>query len=85
MHSHLHTANNVDKCEEIMTLLDECHARGFLYKAIGGCNDIKRQVNTCLGAARSERSRKNREEAKGNREKIEKLWVEERVDKSVKA
>jgi COX assembly protein 2 len=68
-----------------MTLLDECHAKGFLYKAIGGCNDVKRQVNVCLGAARSERSRKNREQGKNSKEKIEKLWVEDRVDRGVKA
>ena len=60
-----------------MTLLDECHARGFMHKALGGCNDVKRAVNVCLGEARSERSRLNREMARDNREKIEKLWVEE--------
>lgn len=68
-----------------MNLLDECHARGFLYKAIGGCNDVKRQVNVCLGQARSERSKKNREQAKNSRDRIEKLWEEERIDRSVKA
>lgn len=42
---------------------------------------MKRQVNKCLYAARSERSKKNREEAKGSRQKVEMLWQEDRMDK----
>lgn len=60
-----------------MNMLDECHAQGFLFKAVGNCNEIKRNVNRCLGAERYERARKNREKARANREKIEKLWKEE--------
>lgn len=54
-----------------------------MHKAIGGCNDVKRQVNECLWSARMDKSRKNREEARGNRQKIEKLWEEDRIDKVV--
>ncbi|KAL1956338.1 hypothetical protein VTO42DRAFT_7421 [Malbranchea cinnamomea] len=75
MHSHLHTPYNIN-CEEIMTALDECHARGFLYKAIGGCNEVKREVNRCLGKERYERAKKNRENARENRARIEKIWRE---------
>ena len=59
-----------------MNLLDECHARGFLHKALGGCNEIKRDVNRCLGAERYERARKNREKARENRARIERIWKE---------
>ncbi|KAL1970441.1 hypothetical protein VTN77DRAFT_4085 [Rasamsonia byssochlamydoides] len=78
MHSHLHTPENAN-CEEIMTALDECHARGFLWKALGQCNDIKREVNRCLGAERYERAKRNREKAREKRQRIERIWAEERA------
>lgn len=61
-----------------MTALDECHARGFLWKATGQCNDVKREVNRCLGAERLERAKRNREKARENRSRIEKIWADER-------
>ncbi|KAK2738508.1 hypothetical protein FQN57_007023 [Myotisia sp. PD_48] len=76
MHSHLHTKYNIN-CEEIMTALDDCHARGFLYKSIGGCNEIKREVNRCLGAERAKRAKQNRDEARANRKRIEQIWKDD--------
>ncbi|KAJ5819904.1 hypothetical protein N7474_005495 [Penicillium riverlandense] len=78
MHSHLHTPYNAN-CEEVMTALDECHARGFLHKAMGNCNDIKREVNKCLSAERYNRAKRNRDEAKSNRRRIEDVWARERT------
>ncbi|CRG86662.1 hypothetical protein PISL3812_03672 [Talaromyces islandicus] len=78
MHSHLHTAENAN-CEEIMNALDECHARGFLWKAVGQCNDIKRDVNRCLGAERLQRAKNNRKQAMEKRSRIEKIWADERA------
>lgn len=75
MHPHLHTKDNVG-CEEVMTALDECHARGFLWKSMGMCSDLKRDVNKCLRAARLERTAANREKAKVKREKIERIFKE---------
>jgi len=75
MHPHLHTKNN-RACEEVMTLLDECHARGFMWKAVGMCNDAKTNVNKCLRAQRLEKTKANREAAKVKREKLEKVWAE---------
>ncbi|MCJ1352833.1 MAG: hypothetical protein MMC33_002817 [Icmadophila ericetorum] len=75
MHPHLHTKDNKG-CEEVMQILDECHARGFLYKATGGCNAAKRDVNMCLRAERLERTARNRELAKKEREKIKEKWKE---------
>ena len=59
-----------------MTALDECHARGFLYRSVGMCNEAKRQVNKCLRVARLERTKANREKAKAQREKIKQIWAE---------
>lgn len=62
-----------------MTALDECHAKGFLHKALGNCNDIKRDVNKCLAAERYERAKRNRDAAKENRKRIEKIWADEKA------
>ena len=62
-----------------MQALDECHARGFLYRAFGNCNNAKHAVNMCLRAERLERTRKNREEAKIRRAKTEAAWAQ--IDK----
>ena len=63
-------------CEEVMNALDECHARGFLFKAIGGCNKAKHAVNMCLRAERLDRTKENREKARMARAKREALWAE---------
>ena len=62
-----------------MTALDECHARGFLYKAVGNCNDIKREVNRCLASERYDRAKRNRDQARTNRRRIEEIWARERA------
>jgi COX assembly protein 2 len=59
-----------------MTALDECHARGFLWKAVGMCNDAKTQVNKCLRAQRLERTRQNREKAKPKNDAIRARFAE---------
>lgn len=59
-----------------MNALDECHARGFLWKSLGMCNDAKHKVNMCLRAQRLERTRRNREQAKIKRERTQATWDE---------
>lgn len=59
-----------------MTALEECHARGFLWKSLGMCNGAKDQVTLCLRAERLKRTARNREAAKAKREKIVKAWSE---------
>ena len=63
-------------CEEVMMALDECHARGFLWKSLGMCNSAKTQVNKCLRAQRLERTKLNREKAKAKNEEIRAKWAE---------
>ncbi|KAH7123832.1 cytochrome c oxidase biogenesis protein Cmc1-like protein [Dendryphion nanum] len=75
MHPHLHTEENKG-CAEVIALLDECHAKGFMWKVFGNCSDAKHKVNMCLRAQRLERTRLNREQAKAKREHIEKAWRE---------
>jgi COX assembly protein 2 len=68
--------SNATACEEVMNALDECHARGFLWKAVGMCNDAKTQVNKCLRAQRLERTKQNREKAKPKNDAIRAKWAE---------
>lgn len=63
-------------CGELSAILDECHARGFLWKSIGMCNTAKRDVNKCLRAERLERTMKNREAAKEKKAQITEKWTE---------
>ncbi|KJZ80601.1 hypothetical protein HIM_00451 [Hirsutella minnesotensis 3608] len=69
MHPHLHTKNAL-ACEEIIAALEECHARGFMHKATGGCNDVKEQVNKCLRLERTKMQAENRAAAKAKRDRI---------------
>lgn len=57
-----------------MTILDECHSRGFFFKALGGCNDAKRDVNRCLRAERMERAKLNRDKTAQKRREVEEEW-----------
>ncbi|KAJ9646604.1 hypothetical protein H2201_000690 [Coniosporium apollinis] len=75
MHPHLYTKDN-GACEEVMKALDDCHARGFLWRSIGGCNGEKTQVNKCLRAQRLKRTEINREKAKVERAKIKALFAD---------
>ena len=59
-----------------MLALEECHAQGFLHKALGGCNQAKQEVNKCLRAERLERSARNRDEARKRREKTLAIFKE---------
>ena len=51
-----------------MNALEECHARGFLYKSLGNCNDTKQKVTDCLKVARGKRLDENRARARAKRE-----------------
>ncbi|KXT18748.1 hypothetical protein AC579_2733 [Pseudocercospora musae] len=75
MHPHLHREDQKG-CEELMTALEECHAKGFLWKCMGMCSSTKTEVNKCLRAARLQRTAANREEAKKKRAHMEKIWNE---------
>ncbi|CCF42863.1 hypothetical protein CH063_12731 [Colletotrichum higginsianum] len=70
MHPHLHTKDNFE-CEDIMVALEECHAKGFLFKSLGGCNGAKDKVSECLRGARARRTEANRAAARAKREERE--------------
>jgi len=55
----------------VVEVLESCHARGFLWKVLGNCNDAKRRVNECMIAVRAERQRQNRIQARESRDKFQ--------------
>lgn len=59
-----------------MNALEECHARGFLWKSMGMCTSAKHKVNMCLRAERLDRTKENREKARQKREKVEQKWAD---------
>ena len=59
-----------------MQALEECHAKGFIHKLLGNCNDVKQDVNKCLRAARLERTAENREIAKERNARTRAIWNE---------
>ncbi|CAH0016304.1 unnamed protein product [Clonostachys rhizophaga] len=69
MHPHLHTKNAM-ACDEVITALEECHARGFLHKAVGSCNSAKEAVDACLREQRSKVQADNRAIARAKRDKL---------------
>lgn len=58
-----------------MLALEECHDRGFIWKSMGMCNQMKRDVNMCLRAQRLERTKRNREEAKERSDRRKALFA----------
>jgi COX assembly protein 2 len=92
MHPHLHTEESQKSilpyyaaerfplthidCGDVIAILEECHARGFMWKVFGNCTDAKHKVNLCLRAQRLDRTAMNRQIAKEKREHIKKVWAE---------
>ncbi len=57
-----------------MNALEECHAKGFLWKSIGMCNDAKAQVAACLKAERFKNQSSNRHNVQGKMATVRQKW-----------
>ncbi|KAK4193536.1 cytochrome c oxidase biogenesis protein Cmc1-like protein [Podospora australis] len=75
MHPLLHTKDNV-ACKDLMIALDQCHAKGFLWKSMGMCNDAKDQLAACLRAERFKTQKFNRAGVKDKKAQIREAWRE---------
>jgi COX assembly protein 2 len=59
-----------------MLALEECHARGFVWKAAGMCNDAKKQLVDCLRAERAKNQDENRNGVQDKQSRIRQKWKE---------
>ena len=59
-----------------MAALEECHARGFLWKSMGMCNDAKTELSKCLRAQRAKHQDANRANTTNKKDKIRQMWRE---------
>ncbi|KAK0657192.1 cytochrome c oxidase biogenesis protein Cmc1-like protein [Cercophora newfieldiana] len=75
MHPLLHTKDNM-ACEEVMNALEECHARGFMWKAMGMCNNAKKDLVQCLRAERWKNQSANRGNVQDKKDRIRQKWKE---------
>jgi len=57
-----------------MAAFEECHAKGFLWKSMGMCNDAKRALSKCLRAERVKRVSANRDNSQDKNAKIRAAW-----------
>ena len=63
-------------CEQLMYALEACHARGFMWKSLGLCNDSKDKLAACLRAERWKTQSSNRNGVAGKQSKIRQKWKE---------
>jgi COX assembly protein 2 len=63
-------------CEQVMIALEECHAKGFLWKAAGMCNDAKTQLVDCLRSERVKNQSLNRDGVQDKKARIRQKWKE---------
>lgn len=70
----LPTDDDATACEDLMSALEECHERGFLWKSMGMCNNAKDALSACLRAERRKRQDTNRGKSQDKRDTIRQKW-----------
>lgn len=63
-------------CEAVMVALEECHAKGFLWKSMGQCNDAKEELTACLRLERWRHQSNNRNGVVDKKKSIRQGWKE---------
>jgi COX assembly protein 2 len=59
-----------------MVALEQCHAQGFMWKAMGMCNDAKEALSVCLRAERLKMQHANRDQRSERKDKVRQMWKE---------
>jgi len=59
-----------------MNALEECHAQGFMWKAMGMCNNAKKNLVQCLKAERWKSQSANRNGVADKKDRVRQLWKE---------
>ncbi|OCF37927.1 hypothetical protein I317_06229 [Kwoniella heveanensis CBS 569] len=86
MHAPLGTAERQLACAELISALEQCHAKGMIAKLSGVCNEQKEALSMCLRKERLDRTARNREAAKDRTAKKKEVWAaleREKADEKV--
>lgn len=59
-----------------MVAFEECHARGFLWKSMGMCNELKEELAACLRAERFKTQKINQSSVADKKAIIRQKWKE---------
>lgn len=71
---HLHT----DNCNELIKLLRDCHSENPFLRFFGVCNSEDHKMIKCLKEERLQRRKRNYQKSLETKEKLRKLFEEER-------
>ena len=62
-------------CGDIIRQLYECREEGgWMFRILGGCQDIDKQLGKCLRDERIDRTKRNQEKAKVRNQKKQEAW-----------
>ncbi len=60
----------------MINALEACHARGFMWKSLGLCNDAKEKLAACLRLERSKTQSTNRTNVQDKQSRVRQKWKE---------